>query len=253
MFKKIGLIGIALSSFLVCGASSAAIITGSGSTAVQTDFVDLKNNVTGAAGGDGLQDFGTPGLNPIFDTFVFDQFDDMGGTRVLTSVLLTLNGEIQGLAEAENTSNALSNIRFIADIELSLLSLSGNQLIATFPEYDEIFLEVAAFDGTIDNSGVSGRSTTFGGVTDSASETITTQSVLDLFVGNGTISLNLEADSFLAVSFTGGNGPGQVLADATAISTLQYNYNTVARDVSAPNTLLTLSLVLVIAGLRSRK
>ena len=101
MDKRLGIGTLALTGILVSGALNAATIIGSGSTDAQVDFVDFYNS-SGGLGEDGVQDFGTPGVNPNFDTFFFEQFDTMGGTRVLTSAVLTLDGEIMGQAQAEN-------------------------------------------------------------------------------------------------------------------------------------------------------
>jgi|TARA_Y100000052_G_C2944989_1_gene83196 hypothetical protein len=80
----------------------------------------------GDPGEDGVQDFGTPGVDPSFDTFFFQQFDTMGGTRELTSAVFTLEGMIQRVARAENEDEiARSEIDFTAEVMLDLSSPTG--------------------------------------------------------------------------------------------------------------------------------
>ena len=129
MDKRLGIGTLALTGILVSGALNAATIIGSGSTDAQVDFVDFYNS-SGGLGEDGVQDFGTPGVNPNFDTFFFEQFDTMGGTRVLTSAVLTLDGEIMGQAQAENEDGlARSDIDFSFILRCYIINYNSRPII----------------------------------------------------------------------------------------------------------------------------
>ncbi|HAW76461.1 MAG TPA: hypothetical protein DCW74_12105 [Alteromonas australica] len=250
MDKRLGIGTLALTGILVSGALNAATIIGSGSTDAQVDFVDFYNS-SGGLGEDGVQDFGTPGVNPNFDTFFFEQFDTMGGTRVLTSAVLTLDGEIMGQAQAENEDGlARSDIDFSALVTLTLSSPSNNALLTVNPRFSESFL-AETYDGTTDFSGTSGVTYAFSSDTDAASETVTDEAILSDFIGNGTVSLGLDATSVLEALFTGGDVTSEIFADATARSTLVYNYDVV--DVSAPGTFIMMGCALGVVGFSNRK
>lgn len=253
MVKKIGTSALALTGLLISSAPYAATITGSGSTDEQVDFVDLYNSSVDPReeGEDGVQDYATPGVDPNFDTFFFEQFDTMGGTRALTSAVLTLEGIIKGVAKAENEDGiAKSDIDFSAQVVLDLSSPSGVTLVSASPIFSESFL-AETYDGTTDYDGESGVTYNFSGITDSVTQTITEQSTLSEFIGTGTISMGLDAKSFLEAVFVGGDVTSEIFSDATARSTLVYNYNTV--DVAAPGTFIMMGCALGLVGYSRRK
>ena len=103
----------------------------------------------------------------------------------------------------------------------------------------------------MDYAGDSGVTYNFRGVTDAVSETITDESVLSQFFGDSTIALGLDATSVLEAVFVGGDVTSEIFSDATARSTLVYNYNIL--DVAAPNALALMGCALCLVGFSRRK
>lgn len=80
---------------------------------------------------------------------------------------------------------------------------------------------------------------------------MTDETILSEFKGDGTVSLGLDATSVLEALFTGGDVTSEISADATARSTLVYNYD--VADVSAPSTFIMMGCVLGVVGFSNRK
>lgn len=188
----------------------------------------------------------------ITSTFTVDMFDDMGGSLVLNSVMLSLIGTIEGDASLESldASAAVLTGNIAAAIDLS--NMSGTVLSAS-PVVSQTF-NATSFDGTIDFGGTSG--TLLAGLTDSFSEMVTYTMPMDLaaFIGMGSITYD-----FNAIGSSNGSGAGNLItqfatrAGAELMITYNYTDNTPVTNVSAPSSVALLGLSLLgVAGLRRK-
>lgn len=159
----------------------------------------------------------------------FDKFDTLGGTRELTGISFQLTGEIDGIAKVENLSaNSGAEITALVSALLSLTSINGDQLVTSLPEVYKEF-SATAFDGAVDWMGTSGH--TFNDVYASNSETnyIYDQAVLDLFTGAGSIDTYLSASAITQATGGGNVFSGfETFADGSV--TVSYAYQAVTPD-----------------------
>jgi len=190
-------------------------------------------------------------------TFSFEQFDDLGGTRVLDSINFTLFGEILNTTQVENFSgNSGSLINIFVGALLGLETQTGQELVTTLPSLTREF-QATSYDGQFDWGGTSGA--TFEGLYSSneSSRVITDEAITSLFVGDGMI------DTYLSgIADTRATGGGNIFSgfstDARSIANVTYNYSDVepkaVSEVSEPEGLLLFaSGLLGFAALRRRK
>lgn len=151
---------------------------------VQASVITYTNSVTG------LFD-----LVPSTD-LVIPQFDSSLGT--LNSVTMNLSTALQGSLGFENlkrfaggTFNVSTN-NIYAYISLGL-SGSGGMLMSSYTDNQTYTVTLAKYDGTIDYAGTSG--TTIATFSDADTETFTTSSSLEQFIGTGNILFNIINDA----------------------------------------------------------
>ncbi len=119
-----------------------------------------------------------------------------------------LTAGITGSTQLENTSDSSSSVGTVTlKAEVLLTSLERPDLIAldpAAPAHTESF-DLAIFDGVLDYAGDSG--TTFTGMigSDSVAATFTDPGTLALFLGDGTVSLQVVAVAVAEAVATGGN------------------------------------------------
>ncbi|MFV0334587.1 MAG: choice-of-anchor E domain-containing protein [Tropicimonas sp.] len=116
------------------------------------------------------------------------QFDSSLGT--LQNVLITLEGRVEGEAEAESMDHAPSTITMNLRANLKV-ETDGGSLVETLPVVSKVF-HALAFDGQIDFAGDSGTST--GTVSASGSDSqMRTGADMDEFIGTGMIGMRLSS------------------------------------------------------------
>lgn len=181
----------------------------------------------------------------------FNRFDTQGGTRILKKIHFKLFGETQKDFFAENTSTS-SAAEFDVALGTKLKLTTGNalELVSTLPEYEASF-SLATFDGNLDYNGVSGLNNLGLYASKLAQTTITSQNLLAMFTGAGTISTFLWGKSNDALVTTGGNLTNNIKTKAAATAYIQYEYE--LQQVSAPATLGLMGLGFIGLMLRTRR
>ncbi len=181
----------------------------------------------------------------------FDKFDTQGGSRMLKKIHFQLLGETTKDFYAENTSSS-SGAAFdvVLGTKLKLTTFGGIELISTLPEYEASFI-LSTFDGSIDYTGYSGLKNLGLYAKKLMQSSITSQSLLTMFSGPGSISTVLWGTSRDAVITTGGNVTNSVRTKGAATAYVQYEYE--LQQVSAPATLGLFGLGLLGLMLRARR
>lgn len=147
-------------------------------------------------------------------------FDPSLGT--LTSVVVTLDGSVEGSAAYESLDASPSTVFLDLQATIKLTKPDTTTLVQVIP-VASVSAGATAFDSVIDFGGTSGGS--FTGLSGTASDTSTFTSPVDLalFTGIGTISLPASA-----TGASNGSGPGNLITSfsnsAGAGLTVRYNY-----------------------------
>ncbi len=168
------------------------------------------------------------------------QFDASWGT--LKSVQVNFDGQLVGNALFENMDAKDQTITFDLSGNLQLVGpdfLESPLFNQTVSQADS--LNATAFDGTIDFGGTSGGS--FTGLTALASgqKTYTDQSILNAFMGNGTIDFLFSALGNSRVTGSG-NLISQINTQGGAMISVVYEYER-TREIPEPSVLFGLGLV----------
>jgi hypothetical protein len=196
------------------------------------------------------QEFDIPVQATNFDTSIsFDEFDDMGGTRILNSVTFSIDGSVFGQASVESLDAAPATIVATLAATLTLTDQNMNELVVTIPSITNMF-EATAFDGTIDFAGTSGIEFPDLSGTQFESETYTDGAVLASFIGSGT-----QMFGFDAVATSSATGAGNIItqfgSQAGGLVKVIYDYTEVPVNVSAPSHIAMLGFgLLAFAGMR---
>jgi hypothetical protein len=112
----------------------------SGSTALATTFMEMQS-----------QPYGFP-LSPGNQTLFFNQFDDLGGTRLLKAVELQFSGSMQAQVTAENDSALLVNNFGVNMTGFVSVDVNGGLLTGNFGLFDsEGPVAAGASDGVPDS------------------------------------------------------------------------------------------------------
>lgn len=159
------------------------------------------------------------------ENFNIPQFDDFGGTRVLDSVKLTLDGDVEGNANVESLNQGASNVMINLQATITM-TLMGDVLGVVIPVANESFM-AGTFDGTIDFAGSSGTMfTDLMGSDMTMSTLVAGMDDLSPFIGNGTVPLVANA-----VGTSNGSGAGnlilQFMTDAGLDFSVTYDYHLV--------------------------
>jgi hypothetical protein len=126
-----------------------------------------------------------------FDKFVtLPKFNPELGD--LTSVKLTLNGEVTGSIELESRDSSAANVTADLAAEVKLLKPDKSLLLATLPT-TSISKQFTAFDGKKDFGGTSGA--TFDNLSSTETDSTELTSGFDLFTGLGELILPVTAEA----------------------------------------------------------
>lgn len=170
------------------------------------------------------------------DVLNFTQFDASFGT--LTSIKVTLGGNVIGTAKGESEDNGPTTIVLNLGAKITLTRPDNTKLVIDAPTVQESF-NATAFDGVADYAGTSG--VTYTGIQNSLSNTATLTSAADLalFTGTGTV-----AAPVTGVGNSSGSGAGnldtQFRTQASATGSIEYTF--------APGVPEPASWALMIAG-----
>lgn len=171
-------------------------------------------------------------------------FDDLGGTRILTGVQLTLRADATGRFRAESTDNAPVDVLVTLDVRV-VLSRGGT----TYVNIDQSLLNTtqnfATFDGDLDYAGTSGR--TWDNLAASASDSFSSINPADLalFTGVGNIDFTVARTGF-STNSAAGNGIFIPESSAGGLVTVTYTF------IPGAGTLAPMAAGLLIAGRRRR-
>lgn len=216
--------------------------------------------ITGAANAGVIQSTDTFALTEADfynQTLTFDLFDDLGGTRELTSVKFLLTGDVSGTAKIENMSaGGGAEIDATLSSMITLATLSGDNLVSVLPSVLREF-SAASFDGTFDYLGTSGATFDSLIAQKTASASYSEQSFLDSFTGAGTINTHLSAIATSRVS-GGGNTTSSFGTFAGATATITYTFAEIDQpensvSVPVPATALLFGSALFGFGMTKRK
>lgn len=116
-------------------------------------------------------------------TCTFKKFDKTLGK--LTGITTTIDAEMKTDAQVENLNNGPTNISVQATANVTLTASTGEQLSIASPVVKTDTKQLGTFDGISDYGGTSGATYPSQPASDSKSSTVTTQSILDQFTGDG--------------------------------------------------------------------
>jgi hypothetical protein len=157
------------------------------------------------------------------DNFTYNQFDPSSGT--LTGFNLSLTGTLVGNIAVESREAAPTTVSSSLNGNISVSRPGAGGVITTASPTIFQSSSLAAFDGSRDFAGASGRSYT--GLTSSATSTTSGSfSASDgaLFTGLGTVTLPVTA-SVRTVTRGGANLAGRLAVQASAEGTLRYDFD----------------------------
>lgn len=177
-------------------------------------------------------------------TFQIPQFDDMGGTRTLLSVVITLDSAIDATARTENLESWANSITLTLDAFVSLEFLGMPLVAPTGVQKLEVF-DAGPFDGVLDFAGVSGGFFDLSGIADASSSRAAPDD-LSPWIGGGMVDI-----AGFGTSKSTASGPGNVIFNFQTVAsgqvTVRYEY------VPTPGALTILAAsVLLIAPRRRR-
>jgi len=164
-------------------------------------------------------------LSPGMVTMEFDQFDDMGGMRILKEVILTVDATMSADATAENDSTLAApsfELQFNGSMLFELLSLGGADIAN-----DAFAAALAPSDGV---SGSGPDFNDYGTVSLGLSDGDSTTTDLAGFIGAGTVMGDLESSGGFSFSGTTDALLGFDNFHLVGKATLTYVYN----EIPAP-------------------
>lgn len=250
MLKKILFLATAAMCLTYSGLASAAIVQ----TSTQLVFNDVDPDGAGTDTPSGVFD-SEDYLNPFYTyTLSANKFDGSLGT--LLSVVITLNGYMEGSIGFENIStNAQSLVNGSISSLIQLNASTGATLVTVLPEFEVTNVLLDVFDGTDDKAGDSGITveSTPVPVVATEVETYSDASTLSLFLGSGTIDLDVQALAGGSTNNFGGSVETSNEVFSAATMEIYYVYDDGVVSVPAPSMIALLGLALGIVGARCRK
>lgn len=242
MFKKLFTTTLLLAATALSTSVSAAVI-GSSSEGGQVSISDKATSTN---------------LYEVFHSIIFPQFDEQGGNRTLTSVVLEFVADSSGTLTWTNTSEDTPTTP--SSRVNSVLALSTNQngtstlfeLLAggfTGIQYSPGLLGPQASDSVIvPDSDLS--------VSDTLTITNSSSEAWDLseFVGTGNMTAYLSSIVSIITNTSGTfNVSGMFSSDAVINYTYFYNINDEIVEASSPSTVAILGLALFVVGFSVRR
>jgi hypothetical protein len=153
------------------------------------------------------------------ETLSVSQFDSALGT--LTNVMVTLDGGVEGSAQAESLDAAPATVTLDLGADITASTTSVGALANVLPVVSTV-VNLDTFDGAVDFGGTSGVNTGTVSATDSDMNTFT-GATLASFIGSGNISVLVEA-----VGASTGSGAGNLATvfatSAFADITVKYTF-----------------------------
>ncbi|ABA20185.1 conserved hypothetical protein [Trichormus variabilis ATCC 29413] len=225
LFKTLGAATTLAGIIATAGSASAASLSYTSSTAFET--TDIENSILGV-----------------------QKFNSSLGT--LQKVTLNFVGDLTGNAEFENKSRNASTItvKLNANLSLSQPDLVPQTPLLLDPENLYTY-QVAAYDGTDDKAGASGRKINTLAATKSTTSVFTDTQFLQAFTGTGNIDFLFSALANSVVTGSGNISSGiETLAKASVTVTYEYEE---AKTVPESSTVLGLGLIAGLGLLSQRK
>ncbi len=194
------------------------------------------------------------GVLDIADSFTFDYFDTLGGTRVLDSVQLKITMEaLSGGFIADNDSAQTANINYeysilgsLSSSDVFISSSVGAKITDTVP----LVLAADNGDGTgvIDSSGPDGALIDLTGESDFFQSLLT--SSFGTFIGTGTYEIDLNTSRTFNIS--GGSGVEGGFSNIAVEGDIEVTYNYHVIPEPATLSMLTLGGLSLLARHRKR-
>tara|TARA_R110002096_G_scaffold138249_3_gene291810 strand:- start:898 stop:1575 length:678 start_codon:yes stop_codon:yes gene_type:complete len=177
----------------------------------------------------------TTELNSAVNTLTVDLFDDMGGTRVLNKVILTIDARLDSSGTVTNNAAQMQN--FSVQVNSMFSSAGGPAPIGS--------LNASVQIGPQAFNLASGASAPFGpsSATDQMMVMFTNPGDLAAFLGAGTFSIGIDTLSGQQILGGGGNITAAISTQASATLTVDYDYQNVT-TTDEPATLAMAGLAL---------
>lgn len=155
-------------------------------------------------------------------TFQVDQFDDLGGTRILQSVTIDIIGMLSVTAMVENQDVTSAEIDIQMDADISV-SMGSDELVAVHPSLSQGF-HAEPYDSLLDFGGPSGA--VFDDLVQTASDfEVRSMNIenLDDWIGSGEMTLTAIAEAS-ALVIGGGNVTSIINTSAGLDWTVTYGF-----------------------------
>jgi hypothetical protein len=199
------------------------------STPVQTCYLPTGNNpgTTVPATQDFRTDWGGAKLCN------FKKFDRTLGK--LTGITTTIDAMMKTDAQVENLNNGPTNISVQATANIVLTASTGEQLSVASPVVKTDAKPLGTYDGISDYGGTSGATYPSQPASDSKTSTVTTQSILDQFTGDGVQTI---ATTGKTTTVYTSQGSANVLMNANtyAAANVSISYNYQSPPIATPGT-----------------
>ncbi len=168
----------------------------------------------------------------------FTKFDKSLG--VLTGVATTIDATMKTDAQLENLNNGSTNVAVVATANISLSTITGEQLSLSTPTVKYDSKPLGTYDGTSDYGGTSGYTLPSQPASDSKTVTITSKNVLDQFSGDGIQKIDTVGKTTTIYS-TIGSANVLMNANTYAAATISISYNYQSLPIAASGTFSNLS------------
>lgn len=175
--------------------------------------------------------------------FTLDGFNTLGGTRTLTSALLTFTGDIYSTIRVESLDAAPATVTATAQGQVTFSGIPNSAPNVILLPLLSSSTGLSAFDGTIDWGGTSGYNFGVLHATDSGTKLFSLPADLSFFSGTPSFSLNAAN-----MAFSGASGSGNLITwiTTTGAASVSVAYSwTPTIPIAAPATAALLSIGLL--------